>query len=100
MSSTFKNIVTLLGLALLAGIGYLAFNRYDTNVPLVNTVSNMATTDVEFATQDLLRQQALLNTFNISGDIFSDPRFVSLTDYRINLIPEPIGRPNPFVPLW
>lgn len=40
-----------------------------------------------------------LRAVNLSGTIFSDPVFMSLTDFSTAIQPEPSGRPNPFAPL-
>lgn len=40
-----------------------------------------------------------LNTITLEGSIFSDPRFTSLVDYTVALTPQPLGRPNPFLPV-
>ncbi|OGG57433.1 hypothetical protein A2853_03660 [Candidatus Kaiserbacteria bacterium RIFCSPHIGHO2_01_FULL_55_17] len=40
-----------------------------------------------------------LRSVTLSGTIFSDPAFILLQDFGTQIIPEPIGRPNPFAPL-
>ena len=39
-----------------------------------------------------------LRAVSLSGTIFSDPAFASLQDFGTQIVPEPIGRPNPFAP--
>lgn len=40
-----------------------------------------------------------IKTLRIDQSIFSDPAFLSLTDYTTPIPPQPVGRPNPFAPL-
>ncbi len=39
-----------------------------------------------------------LRAVSLSGTIFSDPAFQELQDFGTQIIPEPVGRPNPFLP--
>lgn len=39
-----------------------------------------------------------LKAVSLSGTIFSDPAFSSLQDVGTQIVPEPVGRPNPFAP--
>lgn len=50
----------------------------------------------ERAVLDALLQ---LRTIELRGDVFSDPAFLSLRDFRSEIVPEPVGRRNPFAPL-
>src|SRR3989344_1254522 len=40
-----------------------------------------------------------LRSVTLSAAIFSEPAFTQLQDFGTEIIPEPIGRPNPFAPL-
>lgn len=48
---------------------------------------------------ELLNALGNLQNINFDGTIFADPVFLSLTDFSIQLTPQPKGRPNPFAPL-
>jgi hypothetical protein len=39
-----------------------------------------------------------LRAVTLNGTIFSDPAFIQLQDFGTQIIPEPVGRPNPFAP--
>ena len=39
-----------------------------------------------------------LRAVSLGGTIFSDPAFIELQDFGTQIIPEPVGRPNPFAP--
>lgn len=45
---------------------------------------------------DTLRQ---LDAVKLDGAIFSEPAFAALKDFSTQIVPEPVGRPNPFAPL-
>lgn len=40
-----------------------------------------------------------LQEISLSRDIFNDPAFRSLIDFEQDILPEPIGRSNPFAPI-
>jgi hypothetical protein len=99
MSKTFKNLLFILGLVLLAAAGYLIYTTNSDSGPILDVASGELVSTVDFDTQELLRLQALLEAIEMDTSLFSDPRFISLVDFRIVLVPEPVGRPNPFVPV-
>lgn len=49
--------------------------------------------------QDLIALLTTLKSIKLNADIFSGQSFRSLQDYSQALVPEPIGRTNPFAPL-
>jgi hypothetical protein len=49
--------------------------------------------------QDLVATLLALRAVKLDGSIFSDPGFQNLKDFSTQIVPEPIGRPNPFAPL-
>lgn len=51
------------------------------------------------ADKDLVATLLQLRTVSLEGTIFSDPVFQSLKDFGSQIIPEPVGRRNPFEPL-
>ena len=51
------------------------------------------------ADQELVSTLLQLRAVTLSGTIFSDPVFMSLKDFGRDIVPEPVGRPNPFAPL-
>jgi hypothetical protein len=48
---------------------------------------------------DLLSLLLELRSITLSGAIFSDAAFQTLQDFTVNLVPEPVGRRNPFAPI-
>ncbi|QQG38218.1 MAG: hypothetical protein HYS26_01535 [Candidatus Kaiserbacteria bacterium] len=49
--------------------------------------------------QNLVETLLQLRAVSLSGAILGDPAFLSLQDFGTQIVPEPIGRPNPFAPL-
>lgn len=47
---------------------------------------------------DLLRTLGSLHTIKLDQTVFTDPVFVSLSDYGVVIPPENVGRGNPFLP--
>ncbi len=48
--------------------------------------------------QDVLVTLSNLHTITLDASIFSDPLFLSLTDYGVAIPPQNVGRRNPFAP--
>lgn len=51
------------------------------------------------ADRDLVATLLQLRAVKLEGSIFSDPLFQSLKDFGSEIVPEPVGRQNPFAPL-
>jgi len=51
------------------------------------------------ADQTLVSTLLTLRTVQLDGTIFSDPAFTSLKDFSTQIVPEPVGRSDPFAPL-
>jgi hypothetical protein len=49
--------------------------------------------------RELVETLLQLRAVSLSGTILGDPAFQVLRDFGTQIIPEPIGRPNPFAPL-
>src|SRR5258708_33771030 len=49
--------------------------------------------------QEIVSTLLALRAVTLSGTIFTDPVFMSLQDFGVEIKPEPVGRPNPFLPL-
>lgn len=49
--------------------------------------------------EDLLTALALLKTISLDTSVFTDPVFLSLSDWGKAIPPQPAGRRNPFAPL-
>jgi len=49
--------------------------------------------------QDLIALLLELRSISLDEGIFTNPAFHSLQDFSQELVPEAVGRPNPFAPL-
>jgi len=88
----------VVGFVALFVIYTLFFKGGDTPSPGELQTTSSATSEIEAVTVDLLALLLSLKTLDIDTTIFSDDRFKSLTDFSVALIPQPVGRLNPFLP--
>jgi hypothetical protein len=49
--------------------------------------------------QDVVDTLRELDAVKLDGTLFTEPTFSSLKDFSTEIVPEPVGRPNPFAPL-
>ncbi len=89
-----KNKTTLIGLVLLAVVvwGYFTFFGSSGGAPLTAVSPDSALSG------NLLTTLNSLHTIKLDDSIFTDPVFLSLSDFGTTLAPEPAGRGNPFAP--
>jgi hypothetical protein len=91
-----KIFVLIVGSAIAAAVAWYVLLRDPVPTQLLNTQD--LTTSSE-ADKDVVETLLQLRSITLSGTIFSDPAFLSLKDNGTQIIPEPTGRPNPFLPL-
>lgn len=58
-----------------------------------------ATVDTTAADQDVIATLLSLRATRLDNQIFSDPSFLTLSDFSTTIVPEPVGREYPFAPL-
>lgn len=87
-----KNKTTLIGLVALAALvwGYFAFFGGSSSAPLTAVSSDSALSG------NLLTTLNSLHTIKLDNSIFTDPVFLSLSDFGTTLPDQPSGRANPF----
>ena len=90
-----KNLSWVIVIAVCAVAWILYQNYFSGPSGSVLTSSN----DSAAAGSDLLSVLGNLKSVNLDPSVFSDPVFLSLVDFGINIPPEPVGRHNPFAPL-
>ncbi len=90
-----KNKILMIGLIVVAVIGYYLF-KPDAPPTLTTTESGVTGTIGQELVIELNRLKGLQN---ISGQIFTDPSFISLQDYTQTVIAQPLGRSNPLAPI-
>jgi len=92
-----NKLLILLGAGIVAAaVIWYSFMRDKTPAPLLQTQDLTAGNAIESDVVTVLLQ---LQAVSLSGTIFSDPAFISLQDFGREIVPEPVGRPNPFAPL-
>jgi hypothetical protein len=93
----YKNTITII---VIIGAGFFVYTTFfkseNSGGALVAENVNPTQTAVE---QELLSLLLELRSIQLDISLFGDPEFQSLSDFSQELVPEPVGRPNPFVPL-
>jgi len=67
--------------------------------PLLTNSAPTGSPSADSADQQLVSTLLALRAVTLNGNIFSDPAFLSLQDFSTTIVPEPVGRDNPFAPL-
>ncbi|MCA9363670.1 hypothetical protein KC727_00400 [Candidatus Kaiserbacteria bacterium] len=100
MSSFVKNSLIGLGLIVLLFLGYVLFVQQGPE-DVLNASGSQQTSEAAAQTELFFNRLQALRGLHLTekGGVFSDPRFLSLIDFRLRLVPEPTGRQNPFAPL-
>jgi len=94
MTSKLQNAFSIIGIIVIAGIGYYLFVQ-DGAISLNNLhVDNQAAAE----TAQFLQRLNELKTIKLEGTILSDQRFISLVDSEQIVVPVQVGRDNPFTP--
>lgn len=91
-----KLVILLVGGVALAGMVWYSFLRDRGDGSLLQTDDLTQATEAD---SDIVSTLLELRAVSLSGTIFTDPAFLLLQDFGSEIIPEPVGRPNPFAPL-
>jgi hypothetical protein len=97
-----KNILRfLIAISIIVGAGYLCFYAYTTYAETNALVTNVNPSGSFNASNGIqvLSQLQQLSSLTLSSSIFQSPAFLSLVDFTVPVVPEPISRPNPFAPI-
>lgn len=88
-----RNKTTLIGLIVLGGLVWAYFTYFSgsTSEPLTTQDANIS--------GNLLITLGSLHTIRLDNSIFTDPVFLSLSDFGTTIPPQASGRGNPFAPL-
>lgn len=88
-----KLLVVVAGLLVAGGIWYgLSASPASPGIVATPTSGNPAD-------QGIVAILLTLRAVKLDGTILNDPSFVSLKDFSTQIVPEPVGRDNPFAPL-
>ncbi len=97
MSGLIKNILFAVVFAVILWIGYKVFFSGDDAV--LSTQDVLVISQATRDTQDFLTKLQQLRGIQLDESIFTDARLQSFIDHRQPIVPEPVGRANPFAPL-
>lgn len=94
-------LIFIVAIVLVAGGVWFGLSSSAPPAPLLTTDTIKATGSPteESADQELVGSLLSLRAVSLSGTIFADPAFTGLQDFGTPIVPEPVGRPNPFAPL-
>lgn len=78
-------------------MGFAWFGLADRQ-PSTSLLSNESRSDASVAEQEILRLLLDMRSIRLDSSIFENPAFASLRDFGRDIVPEPVGRTNPFAP--
>jgi hypothetical protein len=92
----YKNIIIVAVIIVIVAFSYNLFAG--------KTDKNLLTSEVKEAKNSVLETDLLsilidLRLIKLDDSIFSDKAFQSLRDFGQDIVPEPVGRKNPFAPV-
>jgi hypothetical protein len=90
-----QNKVAIGGIVVLVVLGYIYFAYFSGSSTPALTSTDTANTALS---QNLLVTLQNLQTIKLDNSIFSDPAFISLTDFGVTIPPQAVGNPDPFLP--
>lgn len=90
-----KNKILVVALIVVAVVGYYMFKG-----PEKENLTTVETGAPGTIGQELVVEINRLKALqNLEGKLFNDSAFVSLQDYTQTVMPQPLGRNNPFAPI-
>lgn len=90
-----RNMWLLLGIGVVvAALAWYGLSSGGASTGLLSSSNGSGSAD-----SDVVSTLLQLRSITLSGGIFSDPLFATLRDFSTDIIPEPVGRPDPFAPI-
>lgn len=96
MFNKYKNIIIIVAVIGLAFVVYTFLFGGEKGAALSSQDVNPSQTAVE---QELIALLLELRSIKLDVSLFDSEEFISLQDFSQELVPEPVGRTNPFAPL-
>lgn len=94
-----KLVVVIIVVIVVIGVGY-GLSQGGAEEPLLTPeVVPTGSPTADSTDQELVETLLALKAVTLTALIFEDPAFKSLKDLGQTIVPEPIGRENPFAPL-
>lgn len=88
--------IAVVVLVVALGVGWYLFFGGSASSPTLTTTQATGDNPAE---KNLISTLLALRAVKLDATIFSDPAFISLKDFSTQIVPEPVGRSNPFAPL-
>lgn len=92
-----KNKILAIGLLVVAVVGYYIFRSSQPPEEALTSVTSGAPATI--GQEIIIELNRLKALRNIKDDIFKDPKFTSLQDFTQTVVPQSVGRSNPFSPV-
>lgn len=92
----YKNIIIIAVIIVIAAFAYNLFVGKTDDSLLTSEVKGTENSALE---TDLLSILIDLRSITLDDSIFSNQAFMSLRDFGQDIVPEPVGRENPFAPV-
>jgi len=89
--------IILIGVAVVAILVWWGLSGSSTPEPTLTATQPVSTGGG--ANQDIISTLLTLRAVKLDGSIFSETGFQTLKDFSTQIVPETVGRPNPFAPL-
>lgn len=90
-----NKIILIVLVIIIAGFAWYGLaERTPTNTLLTND----SRAESSVAEQEILRLLLDMRSIRLDSSIFENPAFASLRDFGRSIVPEPVGRTNPFEP--
>ena len=91
-----NKIIIIVLVVVIAGFAWFGLaERQPTN----SLLTNESRADASVAEQEILRLLLDMRSIRLNSTIFENPAFASLRDFGRDIVPEPVGRTNPFEPV-
>lgn len=102
MSKLIKKAIILVVVVIIIAVFWNIFSGKKANNASLTVIegdgSALALTDDSIVEDTFLGTLLNISTLSLNDSVFGDPRFSSLQDFTVTLIPQPLGRTNPFLP--
>lgn len=98
MTSVIKNLIILLGLLTLVFAAYYFYEQQSIGSISFQS-SDQSITTLRSQADIFVSRRETMSLITLDVDVVMDPRMNSLQRFSTPIVPKPVGRPNPFLPL-
>ena len=98
MLDIIKQNKIILAVLVVVIVAFTWFGLSDRQAPSTVLTTTASAVDSSVAEQEILKLLLNMRSIRLDSSIFEDPAFNSLRDFGREIIPEPVGRSNPFAP--